>query len=117
MSKRGTRNQNTNNFVDYRPLYRASLENRRAWVADGGEPPDSIYPRTSDGTAVSREVAVEDLDVSSVLNIDPIATFADVHDVNRGASVTERHHAAQIDRMAPLAAGGNIIGLRKRRRE
>ena len=55
----GTRNQNLNNFIDYRPLYRASLENLRAWVAEGTDPPPSAFPESGTGTAISRREAVE----------------------------------------------------------
>ncbi|MBT6275635.1 MAG: hypothetical protein HOI95_16065 [Chromatiales bacterium] len=57
----GTRGGNLHSFVDYRPLYRACLENLRRWLGDSSEPPASAYPRLSDGTAVSRDEALETL--------------------------------------------------------
>jgi alpha/beta hydrolase family protein len=36
--------------ADYRPLLRALLMALDAWVREGREPPDSVYPRLSDGT-------------------------------------------------------------------
>ena len=51
----GSHGANRLNVVDYRPLFRAALENLRAWVADGIEPPESVFPRAKDATAASRE--------------------------------------------------------------
>ena len=51
----GSHGANRLNVVDYRPLFRAALENLRSWVADGIEPPASVFPRVKDATAVSRE--------------------------------------------------------------
>ena len=50
----GSRGANRFNAVDYRPLLRATLENLRAWIAEGVEPPASVFPRASDGTAARR---------------------------------------------------------------
>ena len=57
----GSRAGNCLNVIDYRPLFRAALENLRAWVADGVEPPGSVFPRTRDGTASTREEVLADL--------------------------------------------------------
>ena len=51
----GSRGANRLNIVDYRPLFRAALENLRAWVADGIEPPESVFPRAKDATTAPRE--------------------------------------------------------------
>ena len=40
--------------LDYTPLLRAQLMNLVAWVEDGVEPPPSVHPRLSDGTAQDR---------------------------------------------------------------
>ena len=50
----GSHGANRLNVVDYRPLFRAALENLRSWVADGIEPPESVFPRVKDATAISR---------------------------------------------------------------
>ena len=50
----GSRGANRFNAVDYRPLLRAALEHLRAWVADGVEPPASVFPRGREATAASR---------------------------------------------------------------
>ena len=36
----------------------SALLNLLAWVAEDREPPPSVYPRTADGTAVSRAAAL-----------------------------------------------------------
>ncbi|MEQ9639539.1 MAG: alpha/beta hydrolase domain-containing protein [Alphaproteobacteria bacterium] len=61
VNERGDAGANWHNQLDYVPVYRAALENLRAWIADGAEPPSSAYPRLSDGTAVTRETAMETL--------------------------------------------------------
>ena len=50
----GSRGANRFNAVDYRPLLRAALENLRAWIADGVEPPASVFPREGEATAAAR---------------------------------------------------------------
>lgn len=47
------------NVVAYAPLMRRALANLDDWVANGVEPPESRVPCTSDGTATSREAALE----------------------------------------------------------
>ena len=51
----GSHGANRFNAVDYRPLLRAALENLRAWIADGVEPPASVFPRGREGTSARRE--------------------------------------------------------------
>ena len=50
----GGRGANPCNVLEYRPLFRAALENLRAWVLDGREPPPSRVPRFDDNTASDR---------------------------------------------------------------
>ena len=49
----GYRGEYSFNCLDYRPLLRAALVNLDRWVSEGVLPPDSRYPRVSDGTAVA----------------------------------------------------------------
>jgi len=51
----GSHGSNFFNAVDYRPLFRAALENLRRWVMDDVSPPDSVFPRRDDGTGSTRE--------------------------------------------------------------
>jgi hypothetical protein len=46
------------NAVDYTPLIRAALENLDAWITDGTEPPASVFPHFSDGTAITGADAI-----------------------------------------------------------
>ena len=55
----GSRGANRFNAVDYRPLLRTALENLRAWIADGAEPPASVFPRGREGTAARREEVLD----------------------------------------------------------
>ena len=48
-----TRGQQPFNWVDYRPVLRASVANLDAWVRSGIAPPPSCHPRLSDGTLVT----------------------------------------------------------------
>ena len=57
----GSHGANRLNVVDYRPLFRAALENLRAWVADGVEPPESVFPRANDATTASRDEVLKAL--------------------------------------------------------
>ena len=47
------------NVVDYRPLLRAALINLDRWAAEAVEPPPSSHPRLDDGTAISRDEALQ----------------------------------------------------------
>ena len=58
----GSHGSNFFNAVDYRPLFRAALENLRRWVMDDIPPPDSVFPRRDDGTGMTLlDVIREDL--------------------------------------------------------
>ncbi len=57
----GSHGSNWFNVVDYRPLYRAALQNLLAWLRDDAEPPASVYPKLADGTAKSRADVASDL--------------------------------------------------------
>jgi hypothetical protein len=51
----GGRGYHSFNVSDYAPLLRSALFNLDRWVSDGIEPPPSVFPRISDGTAVEAE--------------------------------------------------------------
>jgi len=51
--------QNYANILDYSPLQRAALVNLDRWVSQGIKPPASKYPRLDDGTAITRESALD----------------------------------------------------------
>jgi hypothetical protein len=54
-SSTGDRGYHLFNIVDYAPLLRSALVNLDRWVSEGVEPPKSVFPRLSDGTAVEPE--------------------------------------------------------------
>ena len=59
----GARGANRFNIVDGSTALRAFLINLDRWVSEGIEPPPSAFPHLSDGTAVTREAALEQLGV------------------------------------------------------
>ncbi|MDA0734980.1 MAG: alpha/beta hydrolase domain-containing protein [Chloroflexi bacterium] len=54
-SGNGSRGQQFFNWVDYRPVLRASLANLDRWVRTGATPPPSRHPRLDDGTLTALE--------------------------------------------------------------
>ena len=57
----GSKSANVLNMLDWRPLYRACLENLRAWIVDGIEPPPSQFPRASNNSRIDRTRALNAL--------------------------------------------------------
>jgi hypothetical protein len=55
----GARGANSFNMVDGITPERAILVNLDRWVSEGIEPPPSAFPRLADGTAITREAALE----------------------------------------------------------
>jgi hypothetical protein len=55
----GARGANNFNMVDGTTANRAFLINLDRWVSEGIEPPPSSFPRLADGTAITREAALE----------------------------------------------------------
>jgi hypothetical protein len=55
----GARGANSFTMVDGSTAERAFLINLDRWVAEGVEPPPSSFPRLADGTAITREAALE----------------------------------------------------------
>jgi hypothetical protein len=55
----GARTANAMNTVNYLPLLRAALVNLERWATAGVEPPPSVVPRLADGTAITRERALD----------------------------------------------------------
>src|SRR6266567_1593274 len=55
----GARGANPFNMVDGHTALRAFLINLDRWVSEGIEPPRSTFPRLTDGTAVTRDVVLE----------------------------------------------------------
>ncbi len=57
----GSMGRNPFNIVDFRPLLRAALVNLEKWSEDGIEPPPNKHPRLDNGTAVTRQIALNSL--------------------------------------------------------
>jgi hypothetical protein len=57
----GTWGRHPPNVVDYRPLLRAAFLHLDRWASEGVEPPPSKHPRLDDGSAVSRQAALDAL--------------------------------------------------------
>jgi len=55
----GARGANNFNMVDGTPAERGFLINLDRWVSEGIDPPPSSFPRLADGTAITREAALE----------------------------------------------------------
>jgi hypothetical protein len=55
----GARGANHFNMIDGSTALRAFLINLDLWVSEGKEPPPSTFPRLADGTAITREAALE----------------------------------------------------------
>jgi Alpha/beta hydrolase domain len=55
----GARGANSFNMVDGSTAFRAFLITLDRWVSEGKEPPPSAFPRLADGTAITREAALE----------------------------------------------------------
>jgi hypothetical protein len=71
-SNTGARAANDLTVVDYSTLLRNTLELLDAWVADGVEPPPSVFPRLADGTAVPRQAVLAKLArIPGVVPLDP----------------------------------------------
>ena len=68
----GSMGRNPFNIVDFRPLLRAALVNLEKWSEDGIEPPPSNHPRLDNGTAVTRQVALNSFpEIPDVFPPDP----------------------------------------------
>jgi hypothetical protein len=84
-----SRGANRFNTIDYRPLFRAALENLRAWVMEDIEPPASVYPRLADGTAATREQVLQSLATSDLLTLPLASVLPGVRPLDLGSRADE----------------------------
>lgn len=113
----GSRGSNPVNFIDYRPLYRASLANLVDWMLHGTEPPPSEVPRISDGTAVRRQTVLDDLSALGAIalpELDELAYMSAIDLGDRTAEGIGRYPAEVIggpypDWVSAVDADGNEI--------
>lgn len=96
----GSHGANWFNIVDYRPLYRAALCNLLRWVAEGIEPPPSVFPRRQDGTAATRAEVCAALASIPSLKLPVEADLMAIHPLDLGA------HAASGIGTFPAQIGG-----------
>jgi hypothetical protein len=73
------------NIVDYRPLYRAALENLRTWVSEELEPPKSDYPMAGKGTRKTRREGIAALAVIAGLTPPDADVMTTMHPLDLGA--------------------------------
>jgi hypothetical protein len=85
----GSHGTNLFNAVDYRPLFRAALENLRAWVMCDVEPPKSVFPRRSDGTGATREAVADALAAIPDLHLPAMDRLTGIYLYDFGARVGE----------------------------
>lgn len=81
----GSAGCNTLNIVDYRPLYRAALQNLLAWVAEDQPPPDSAYPKNSNGTRGTRGEVISDLSGITALTCPSSEVMTTMYPLDLGA--------------------------------
>jgi len=108
--------QNLRGVVDYSRLLRVCLVSLDRWVTDGVEPPPSIHPRLSDGSAVAPE------DLAKVFDAIPNAHYPRHHPrplrLDFGASgelretptIPPRRGRPYGSRVSAVDADGNEIG-------
>jgi hypothetical protein len=81
----GSEGCNFLNIIDYRPLYRAALENLRAWVSEELEPPKSDYPMAGKGTRKTRREGIAALAVIAGLTPPGADVMTTMHPLDLGA--------------------------------
>jgi hypothetical protein len=81
----GSEGCNFLNIIDYRPLYRAALENLRAWVSEELEPPKSDYPMAGNGTRKTRREGIAALAVIAGLTPPGADVMTTMHPLDLGA--------------------------------
>ncbi len=114
----GSHSANRFNIVDYRPLYRATLTNLWHWVAEGIEPPPSVFPRVKDGTAATRAEVRAALAAIPSLNLAQESDLLAIHPIDLGehAEAGVGAFPAQLAaspypvRVSAVDADGNEIG-------
>ncbi|MCC6627180.1 MAG: hypothetical protein IT340_07225 [Chloroflexi bacterium] len=80
----GARLANDDNIVNYHSLVRAALVNLDRWVTAGVEPPLSAVPRLADGTAISRERALDQLGEIPAAVLPDTAVLPTLHRLDLG---------------------------------
>lgn len=90
----GARGANSFNMVDGITPQRAFLINLDRWASEDVEPPPSAFPRLADGTAISREAALEALAAIPGLNLLDPSVMPTVRRVDLGPDAA--HGVARV---------------------
>ena len=85
----GTRGANPFNAIDYRPLFRAALENLRQWVANDVPAPPSVIPCIGAGSAWTREMALARLAGIPALVCPPSHLLPCLYPLDLGPTMTQ----------------------------
>jgi hypothetical protein len=116
----GARGANNFNMVDGLTPQRAFLINLDRWVSEGVEPPPSTFPRLADGTAITREAALEQFAALPGMSLLDVAKLPKLRrldfgpDMSRGiAQLPPKVGAAYPSYVSALDADGNeVVGIR-----
>jgi hypothetical protein len=108
--------QNLRGVVDYSRLLRACLVNLDRWVAEGVEPPPSVHPRVTDGSAAAAE------ELAKVFDAIPEAHYPRHHprplrldfgaqgELRETPTIPPRRGHAYGSRVSAVDADGNEVG-------
>jgi hypothetical protein len=83
----GARGANSFNMVDGITAIRGFLVNLDRWASEGIEPPASAFPRLADGTAITREAALEALSAIPGLNLLDASSLPTLRRIDLGPDV------------------------------
>ena len=113
-SSDNVRANNPINCLDHRPFLRAALLNLDRWVTDGVEPPPSVYPLISDGTAVIPEKITEMIkEIPGVVLPQPLRHFTRL-DFGENPGIPSQIPAGKGDEYPHLVSAidndGNEVG-------
>jgi len=114
------RGANPFNMVDGSTVERAFLVNLDAWASQAVEPPPSAFPRLADGTAITREAALDQLSkIDGLALLDP-AQLPTLRRVDLGPEVDQGIGRLPVQMGQPFpsfvpavdADGNDIAGIR-----
>jgi alpha/beta hydrolase family protein len=116
----GARGANDFNIVDGLTPQRAFLINLDRWVSEGLEPPPSAFPRLADGTAITREAALQQLSAIRGLTLLDVASLPTLRRVDLGPNGEEGIVRVPVEVGEPYpsfvsaldADGNEVAGIR-----
>src|ERR1051326_5934645 len=116
----GARGANDFNIVDGLTPQRAFLINLDRWVSEGVEPPPSAFPRLADGTAITREAALQQLSSIRALTLLDVVNLPTLRRVDLGPKGEEGIVRVPVETGEPYpsfvsaldADGNEVAGIR-----